>query len=132
MASMNIFMACKLYSRFHGLYMYVRHSTKMFNALMTRPQTLFALTSTSLVKSFALYAAGFGISDIKYIIAGSFWTLLIKSICLSFAVASGLSVGKKGRVRYRCYSQSCAGERPNGGPKANSTSTPEAPSVCMP
>ena len=37
---------------------------------MTKPQTLFALTSTSLIKSFALYVAGFEISDIKYIIAG--------------------------------------------------------------
>lgn len=68
MASMNILMACRLNSRFHVLYIYVGHSTKMFVALMTRPQTLFALTFTSLVKSFALYAAGFGISDIKYII----------------------------------------------------------------
>lgn len=66
-------------------------------------QTLFALTSASLVKSFAPYAAGSGISEIKCIIAGfvmkgflSFWTLLIKSICLPLAIASGLSVGKEG------------------------------------
>lgn len=72
-------------------------------ALMTRPQTLFALTSASLVKSFAPYAAGSGISEIKCIIAGfvmkgflGFWTLLIKSICLPLAIASGLSVGKEG------------------------------------
>ncbi len=66
-------------------------------------QTLFALTSASLVKSFAPYAAGSGISEIKCIIAGfvmkgflGFWTLLIKSICLPLAIASGLSVGKEG------------------------------------
>ena len=65
--------------------------------------TLFALASASLVKSFAPYAAGSGISEIKCIIAGfvmkgflGFWTLLIKSICLPLAIASGLSVGKEG------------------------------------
>lgn len=65
--------------------------------------TLFALASASLVKSFAPYAAGSGISEIKCIIAGfvmkgflSFWTLLIKSIGLPLAIASGLSVGKEG------------------------------------
>lgn len=70
---------------------------------LTRLQTLFALTSASLVKSFAPYAAGSGISEIKCIIAGfvmkgflGFWTLLIKSICLPLAIASGLSVGKEG------------------------------------
>lgn len=72
-------------------------------APLTRPQTLFALTSASLVKSFAPYAAGSGISEIKCIIAGfvmkgflGFWTLLIKSICLPLSIASGLSVGKEG------------------------------------
>jgi chloride channel 3/4/5 len=56
-----------------------------------------------LVKSFAPYAAGSGISEIKCIIAGfvmkgflGSWTLLIKSICLPLAIASGLSVGKEG------------------------------------
>lgn len=65
--------------------------------------TLFALASASLVKSFAPYAAGSGISEIKCIIAGfvmkgflGFWTLLIKSISLPLAIASGLSVGKEG------------------------------------
>ena len=64
---------------------------------------LFALTSASLVKAYAPYAAGSGISEIKCIIAGfvmkgflGFWTLLIKSICLPLAIASGLSVGKEG------------------------------------
>ncbi|KAK4995566.1 glycerol ethanol, ferric requiring protein [Elasticomyces elasticus] len=65
--------------------------------------TIFALTSARLVKSFAPYAAGSGISEIKCIIAGfvmkgflGFWTLLIKSISLPLAIASGLSVGKEG------------------------------------
>jgi chloride channel 3/4/5 len=64
---------------------------------------LFAYTSASLVKSFAPYAAGSGISEIKCIIAGfvmkgflGFWTLVIKSIGLPLAIASGLSVGKEG------------------------------------
>lgn len=65
--------------------------------------TGFAFTSARLVKSFAPYAAGSGISEIKCIIAGfvmkgflGFWTLLIKSIGLPLAIASGLSVGKEG------------------------------------
>ncbi|KAG7123010.1 chloride channel protein like [Verticillium longisporum] len=44
-----------------------------------------------------------GISEIKCIIAGfvmkgflGFWTLVIKSVCLPLAIASGLSVGKEG------------------------------------
>jgi chloride channel 3/4/5 len=55
------------------------------------------------VKTFAPYAAGSGISEIKCIIAGFImkgflgrWTLLIKSIALPLAIASGLSVGKEG------------------------------------
>ncbi|KAG9231934.1 chloride channel [Amylocarpus encephaloides] len=65
--------------------------------------TVFALTSASLVKLFAPYAAGSGISEIKCIIAGfvmkgflGFWTLVIKSVALPLAIASGLSVGKEG------------------------------------
>ncbi|KAL6719209.1 glycerol ethanol, ferric requiring protein [Lecanora helva] len=64
---------------------------------------VFAMASASLVKAYAPYAAGSGISEIKCIIAGfvmkgflGFWTLLIKSICLPLAIASGLSVGKEG------------------------------------
>ncbi|KAJ6263802.1 hypothetical protein Dda_2374 [Drechslerella dactyloides] len=64
---------------------------------------LFAWTSATLVRYFAPYAAGSGISEIKCIIAGfvmkgflGFWTLLIKSICLPLAISSGLSVGKEG------------------------------------
>ncbi|KAI9660219.1 MAG: glycerol ethanol, ferric requiring protein [Alyxoria varia] len=65
--------------------------------------TLFAFLSARLVKAFAPYAAGSGISEIKCIIAGfvmkgflGFWTLVIKSIGLPLAIASGLSVGKEG------------------------------------
>ncbi|GAA5882900.1 hypothetical protein JCM3774_001381 [Rhodotorula dairenensis] len=64
---------------------------------------LFAFTCAFLVKSFAPYAAGSGISEIKCILAGfvingylSFATLSIKSIALPIAIASGLSVGKEG------------------------------------
>jgi len=65
--------------------------------------TLFAFTAARLVKAFAPYAAGSGISEIKCIIAGFVmkgflggWTLFIKSIGLPLAIASGLSVGKEG------------------------------------
>ncbi|KAG6007623.1 hypothetical protein E4U21_005704 [Claviceps maximensis] len=65
--------------------------------------TFFAFISASLVKHYAPYAAGSGISEIKCIIAGfvmkgflGFWTLVIKSVCLPLAIASGLSVGKEG------------------------------------
>ncbi len=71
--------------------------------MLNNSQILFSLTSASLVKAYAPYAAGSGISEIKCIIAGfvmkgflGFWTLLIKSICLPLAIASGLSVGKEG------------------------------------
>ncbi|KAK1825701.1 putative chloride channel protein [Podospora conica] len=63
----------------------------------------FASTSATLVRSYAPYAAGSGISEIKCIIAGfvmkgflGFWTLIIKSIALPLAIGSGLSVGKEG------------------------------------
>ncbi|KAL1962879.1 hypothetical protein VTN77DRAFT_9057 [Rasamsonia byssochlamydoides] len=63
----------------------------------------FAFTAAILVKSFAPYAAGSGISEIKCIIAGFVMkgflgatTLFIKSIGLPLAIASGLSVGKEG------------------------------------
>lgn len=64
---------------------------------------MFAFVAAVLVRSFAPYAAGSGISEIKCIIAGfvmkgflGFWTLIIKSVCLPLAIASGLSVGKEG------------------------------------
>ncbi|KAF8518751.1 Cl-channel protein [Gautieria morchelliformis] len=65
--------------------------------------TMFSLISASLVKTFARYAAGSGISEIKCIIAGFImqgylggWTLFIKSLTLPLVIASGLSVGKEG------------------------------------
>ena len=64
---------------------------------------LFASCSAHLVKSYAPYAAGSGISEIKCIIAGfvmkgflGFWTLLIKTLAMPLSIASGLSVGKEG------------------------------------
>ena len=64
---------------------------------------LFSFTAARLVKSFAPYAAGSGISEMKCIIAGFVMkgflgatTLGIKSIGLPLAIASGLSVGKEG------------------------------------
>ena len=76
-------------------------STRTLNSLTA--QTIFAFVAAALVKSYAPYAAGSGISEIKCIVAGfvmkgflGFWTLLIKSVCLPLAIASGLSVGKEG------------------------------------
>lgn len=64
---------------------------------------LFAATAAVLVKTYAPYAAGSGISEMKCIIAGFVMkgflgatTLFIKSIGLPLAIASGLSVGKEG------------------------------------
>ncbi|CAI4210642.1 unnamed protein product [Parascedosporium putredinis] len=64
---------------------------------------LLAFTAATLVKNFAPYAAGSGISEIKCIIAGfvmkgflSFWTLIIKSITLPLTIGAGISVGKEG------------------------------------
>lgn len=63
----------------------------------------FAFTSAFLVKFYAPYAAGSGISEIKCIIAGfvmngflEFPTLATKSLALPLTIASGLSVGKEG------------------------------------
>lgn len=63
----------------------------------------FAFISAFLVKYYAPYAAGSGISEIKCIIAGfvmkgflGFRTLAIKSLMLPLTIASGLSVGKEG------------------------------------
>ncbi|KAK0388609.1 hypothetical protein NLU13_4852 [Sarocladium strictum] len=65
--------------------------------------TFLAFVAAFLVKSFAPYAAGSGISEIKCIVAGfvmkgflGLRTLIIKSVCLPLAIASGLSVGKEG------------------------------------
>ncbi|KAI8979489.1 chloride channel [Mycotypha africana] len=65
--------------------------------------TLFATTCAYLVKKFAPYAAGSGISEIKCIIGGFVMkgflgveTLIMKSIGLTMSVASNLSIGKEG------------------------------------
>uniref|UniRef100_A0A7S1J315 Chloride channel protein n=1 Tax=Eutreptiella gymnastica TaxID=73025 RepID=A0A7S1J315_9EUGL len=62
-----------------------------------------AMTSAWLCRTFARYAAGSGIPEIKTILGGthinrflSNWTLLIKAVGLSLSVGSGLSLGKEG------------------------------------
>ncbi|GAA5822647.1 hypothetical protein JCM5353_000621 [Sporobolomyces roseus] len=64
---------------------------------------LFAFVCAFVVKSFAPYAAGSGISEIKCILSGffirgflSFETMTVKALTLPIAIASGLSVGKEG------------------------------------
>uniref|UniRef100_A0A4W4GDP6 Chloride channel protein n=1 Tax=Electrophorus electricus TaxID=8005 RepID=A0A4W4GDP6_ELEEL len=63
----------------------------------------FAFLAVCLVKVFAPYACGSGIPEIKTILSGFIirgylgkWTLVIKTITLVLAVASGLSLGKEG------------------------------------
>ncbi|CAO1630756.1 unnamed protein product [Sympodiomycopsis kandeliae] len=64
---------------------------------------LLAASCAHLVRAFAPYAAGSGITEIKCILAGfiingflGFQTFVIKSLTLPLAIASGLSVGKEG------------------------------------
>ncbi|XP_041076675.1 H(+)/Cl(-) exchange transporter 5 isoform X3 [Polyodon spathula] len=64
---------------------------------------LFSFLAVSLVRSFAPYACGSGIPEIKTILSGFIirgylgkWTLVIKTITLVLAVSSGLSLGKEG------------------------------------
>ncbi|TRY66655.1 hypothetical protein DNTS_007992 [Danionella cerebrum] len=64
---------------------------------------LFSFLAVSLVRSFAPYACGSGIPEIKTILSGFIirgylgkWTLIIKTITLVLAVSSGLSLGKEG------------------------------------
>jgi len=64
---------------------------------------LFGVTSALMVRVLAPYACGSGIPEIKTILSGFIirgylgkWTLVIKSISLMLAVASGLSLGKEG------------------------------------
>ncbi|XP_027012527.1 H(+)/Cl(-) exchange transporter 5 isoform X1 [Tachysurus fulvidraco] len=64
---------------------------------------LFSFLAVSLVRSFAPYACGSGIPEIKTILSGFIirgylgkWTLMIKTITLVLAVSSGLSLGKEG------------------------------------
>lgn len=63
----------------------------------------FASLAVMLVKTFAPYACGSGIPEIKTILSGFIihgflgkWTLIIKSICMMLAVSAGLSLGKEG------------------------------------
>ncbi|KAF9351592.1 glycerol ethanol, ferric requiring protein [Mortierella sp. AD094] len=75
--------------------------------------TSFAASAAFLVKRYARYAAGSGISEIKCILAGFImkgylggWTLIIKSLGLCMTVAANLSVGKEGpSIHIAC----CAG-----------------------
>ncbi|KAG0080000.1 glycerol ethanol, ferric requiring protein [Linnemannia elongata] len=75
--------------------------------------TSFAASAAFLVKRYAPYAAGSGISEIKCILAGFImkgylggWTLIIKSLGLAMSVAANLSVGKEGpSIHIAC----CAG-----------------------
>ncbi|ORX33602.1 voltage-gated chloride channel [Kockovaella imperatae] len=64
---------------------------------------LFSFSAAYLVRSFAPYAAGSGISEIKCILGGfiikgflSVETFLLKTLTMPLAIASGLSVGKEG------------------------------------
>ena len=64
---------------------------------------IFAALSASLVRTFAPYACGSGIPEIKTILSGFVirgylgkWTFLIKSVAIILAVAAGLSLGKEG------------------------------------
>ncbi|EEH22930.2 hypothetical protein PABG_05141 [Paracoccidioides brasiliensis Pb03] len=64
---------------------------------------LFATAASVLVKYFAIYAKHSGIPEIKVVLGGfvikkfmGTWTLLVKSLGLCFAVASGLWLGKEG------------------------------------
>ncbi|GJJ71257.1 chloride channel 3/4/5 [Entomortierella parvispora] len=75
--------------------------------------TSFAASAAFIVKRYARYAAGSGISEIKCILAGFImkgylggWTLVIKSLGLAMSVAANLSVGKEGpSIHIAC----CAG-----------------------
>lgn len=64
---------------------------------------LFAFTAVMLVLTFAPYAAGSGIPEIKTILSGFVihgylgkWTLIIKSTGMMLATSAGLSLGKEG------------------------------------
>lgn len=88
--------------------------------LPTRPnaQAMFSFSAAYLVRAFAPYAAGSGISEIKCILGGfiikgflSFATTAIKAITLPLTIASGLSVGKEGpSVHYACGIGNVVGE----------------------
>ena len=63
----------------------------------------FASLAVMLVRTFAPYACGSGIPEIKTILSGFIirgylgkWTLTIKALCMMLAVSAGLSLGKEG------------------------------------
>ncbi|KAI0306096.1 Cl-channel protein [Multifurca ochricompacta] len=58
--------------------------------------TAFAASAAVLVISYAPYAFHTGIPEIKAILGGYPWTLLIKALGLALSVSSGLSLGKEG------------------------------------
>ena len=64
---------------------------------------LFGALACTMVKTFAPYACGSGIPEIKTILSGFImrgylgkWTLIIKSVSIMLAVSAGLSLGKEG------------------------------------
>lgn len=64
---------------------------------------VFAICASILVRDYATYAKHSGIPEIKTVLGGfiirrfmGFWTLVVKSLGLCFAVASGLWLGKEG------------------------------------
>ncbi|GFS45685.1 hypothetical protein TNIN_307361 [Trichonephila inaurata madagascariensis] len=64
---------------------------------------LFSALACSMVKTFAPYACGSGVPEIKTILSGFImrgylgkWTLVIKSLGTMLAVSAGLSLGKEG------------------------------------
>ncbi|KAH0536874.1 hypothetical protein FGG08_006277 [Glutinoglossum americanum] len=68
-----------------------------------QPQIVFAACASILVKTYAIYAKHSGIPEIKTVLSGfvirrfmSSWTLVVKSLGLCLAVASGLWLGKEG------------------------------------
>ena len=69
----------------------------------------FALLAGLLVKTYAPYACGSGIPEVKTILSGykisgylGKWTLLIKSTSMVLVVAAGLSLGKEGPLVHIC------------------------------
>lgn len=80
-------------------------STRRKADLASRSQVLFAVTSSFFVQTYAPFAFHTGIPEIKTILGGYIITgflapmvLLVKSLGLPLAVASGLSLGKVSRV----------------------------------
>ncbi|KAJ3338050.1 hypothetical protein HDU93_010048 [Gonapodya sp. JEL0774] len=64
---------------------------------------LFSSIAAILVKTYAPYAAGSGIPEVKTILGGfvikkflGFWTLIVKTLGLALSTASGLNLGKEG------------------------------------